>query len=48
MLGILASIATILNPITDLWKSNDIEKKQLELLRSIKTILKERQYLEKK
>jgi hypothetical protein len=43
----LASFITILNPISDLWKSNDIEKKQYEILKSINTILKEREYLKK-
>ncbi len=43
----LASFVTILNPLSDLWKSNDIEKKQYEILKSINTILKERKYLKK-
>jgi len=43
----LASFITILTPLKDLWKSNDIENKQYEILKSINTILKEREYLNK-
>jgi len=42
-----ASFMAILTPLNDLWKSNDIEKKQHEILKSINTILKEREYLKK-
>jgi len=43
----LASVVTIITPLSDLWKSNHIEKKQYEVLKTIKTILKEREYLKK-
>ena len=42
-----ASFLAIINPLHDLWKSNDIENKQYEMLKSINTILKEREYLKK-
>ncbi|WP_438712038.1 hypothetical protein ACSTS3_06130 [Aquimarina muelleri] len=45
MLSSLASFMAILSPISDLWKSNEIEKKQYEILKAIAVILKEREYL---
>lgn len=47
LLSGLALIMSILNPLHDLWKSNDIERRQYEILKSINTILKEREYLKK-
>ncbi|WBX72006.1 hypothetical protein [Tenacibaculum retecalamus] len=46
-LSILASLITIITPLSNLWKSNDIEKKQYETLKLINIILKERNYLNK-
>ncbi|MDO5655437.1 MAG: hypothetical protein Q4G27_04785 [Flavobacteriaceae bacterium] len=40
MLSIIASVMTIIYPISDLWKSNDIENKQNEILKAINTNLK--------
>lgn len=45
ILSTLAAIATIITPLSNLWKSNHIEIKQYEILKSINTILKEREYL---
>ncbi len=42
-----SSFMAILNPLNNLWKTNDVEKKQYEILKSINTILKERKYLKK-
>ena len=45
ILSTLAAIVTIITPLSNLWKSNHIEIKQYEILKSINTILKEREYL---
>ncbi|MEY8779785.1 hypothetical protein AB9K32_05120 [Allomuricauda sp. XS_ASV26] len=44
----LGSFMAILNPISDLWKTNEIEKKHYEILKTINIILKEREYLNNK
>lgn len=45
MLSGIASFLAILNPLNDVWKTNEIEKKQNQILKTINTILKEREYL---
>ncbi len=42
------SLLAILRPITDIWSTTKIEKKQNEILSEINVILKERNYLKKK
>jgi len=48
LLSGFASFMAILNPIVNLWKTNETEKKQYEILKTISIILKEREYLKNK
>lgn len=43
----LGSFMAIVSPFSNLWKPNDIENKQNEILKAVNTILKERKYLKK-